>query len=60
VNAKIFVAELQRPAPAALAAKIPAGPSYGDLRFNPVWNSLRGDPHFEKLVTDLTPKPSRR
>jgi tetratricopeptide (TPR) repeat protein len=43
-----------------IVAKIPAGPSYGDLRFNPVWDSLRGDPPFEKLVTDLTPKPWRR
>jgi tetratricopeptide (TPR) repeat protein len=31
-------------------AKIPAGPSYGDLRFNPYWDSLRGDKRFEKIV----------
>ena len=24
--------------------------SYGDLRFNPCWDSLRGDPRFEKIV----------
>jgi hypothetical protein len=33
-----------------LAAKIPAGPTYGDLRFNPCWDSLRGDPRFDKIV----------
>jgi hypothetical protein len=31
-------------------ATIPAGPTYGDLRFNPCWDSLRGDPHFDKIV----------
>jgi tetratricopeptide (TPR) repeat protein len=25
-------------------------PSYGDLRFNPCWDSLRGDPRFDKIV----------
>jgi tetratricopeptide (TPR) repeat protein len=37
-------------------AKIPCGPSYGDLRFNPSWDSLRGDPRFEKIVASLAPK----
>jgi hypothetical protein len=37
-------------------AKIPRGPSYGDLRFNPSWDSLRGDPRFEKMVASLAPK----
>jgi predicted Zn-dependent protease len=31
-------------------ATIPAGPSYGDLKCNPCWDSLRGDPRFDKLV----------
>jgi tetratricopeptide (TPR) repeat protein len=31
-------------------ATIPAGPTYGDLRFNPCWDSLRGDPRFDKIV----------
>jgi tetratricopeptide (TPR) repeat protein len=33
-----------------IVAKIPAGPSYGDLKFNPCWDDLRGDPSFEKIV----------
>ena len=33
-----------------IVATIPAGPSYGDLRFNPCWDSLRGDPRFDKIV----------
>ena len=37
-------------------AKIPFGPSYGDLRFNPCWDSLRGNLRFEKMVASLTPK----
>jgi tetratricopeptide (TPR) repeat protein len=31
-------------------ATIPAGPSYGDLRLNPCWDSLRGDKRFDKIV----------
>jgi serine/threonine protein kinase/Tfp pilus assembly protein PilF len=37
-------------------AKIPGGPTYGNLRFNPCWDSLRGDPRFEKIVASLAPK----
>ena len=32
-------------------ATIPAGPTYGDLLLNPCWDSLRGDPRFDKIVT---------
>jgi len=35
---------------------INGGPSYGDLRFNPQWDDLRGDPRFEKIVESLAPK----
>jgi serine/threonine-protein kinase len=37
-------------------ARIPAGPSYGDLRLSPLWDPLRGDPRFEKIVASLAPK----
>jgi hypothetical protein len=31
-------------------ATIPNGVTYGDLRFNPCWDSLRGDLRFDKIV----------
>ena len=37
-------------------SKIPGGPSYGELRLNPMWDPLRGDPRFEKIVASLAPK----
>jgi len=37
-------------------AKLEGGPTYGELRLNPVWDSLRGDPRFEKIVASLAPK----
>ena len=37
-------------------AKIPCGPSYGDLKLNPKWDDLRGDPRFEQMVESLIPK----
>ncbi len=27
--------------------------TYGDLKFNPLWDPLRGDPRFEKLVEEV-------
>jgi TolB-like protein/class 3 adenylate cyclase/Tfp pilus assembly protein PilF len=30
--------------------------TYGGLRLLPFWDSLRGDPRFEKIVTSLAPK----
>jgi hypothetical protein len=29
---------------------------YGDLKLDPVWDPLRGDPRFEKIVAVLAPK----
>jgi TolB-like protein/class 3 adenylate cyclase len=31
-------------------AKVPYGPSAGDLKLNPVWDELRGDSRFKKIV----------
>jgi TolB-like protein len=47
-----------------VVAKIPVGGSesgatYGDLKFNPCWDSLRGDPRFEKIVASLAPNQAR-
>ena len=37
-------------------AQIPAGATYGDLRLDPFWDPLRGDPRFQKIVASLAPK----
>ncbi len=39
-----------------IVGKIPCGPYYGELRRDPWWDSLRGDPRFEKIVASLAPK----
>jgi hypothetical protein len=38
------------------AAKIPSYLSYGELLLHPRWDSLRGDPRFDKIVASLAPK----
>src|SRR6476469_4163858 len=38
------------------SAKLPVGISYGELKCNPEWDPLRGDPRFEKIVVSLAPK----
>jgi len=39
--------------------KIPAGLSYGELKFPRWWDSLRVDPRFEKIVASLAPKDAK-
>ena len=38
------------------SAKLPVGITYGELKCNPEWDPLRGDPRFEKIVASLAPK----
>jgi tetratricopeptide (TPR) repeat protein len=40
----------------ATAAHIPGMLTYGNLKLEPFWDSLRGDPRFEKIVASLAPK----
>jgi len=40
----------------AKSASIPAGVSYGELKTWSAYDSLRGDPRFEKIVASLAPK----
>ncbi len=36
--------------------KTPGSHTYGNFRLNPMWDPLRGDPRFEKIVNSLAPK----
>jgi TolB-like protein/Flp pilus assembly protein TadD len=36
-------------------AKTPGGPDYGQLKFDPAWDGLRGDARFAKIVDGLRP-----
>ena len=40
----------------AVATRLPGGLSYGQLKLMPMWDALRGDPRFDKIVTSLAPK----
>jgi TolB-like protein/class 3 adenylate cyclase/Flp pilus assembly protein TadD len=39
----------------ATIERVPNGLSYGLLKLQPFWDSLRGDPRFEKIVSSLAP-----
>ena len=43
-----------------IVSKRPNGPSYGELRLDPEWDSLRSDPRFQKIVASLAPKPANK
>jgi hypothetical protein len=36
--------------------RFPNAPTYGQLKLLPLWDPLRGDPRFEKIVASLAPK----
>jgi len=40
----------------AATVQIPGSLSYGNLKLDPNWDALRGDPRFEKMVASLAPK----
>jgi len=40
----------------AVAARLPGYVAYGELKLQPWWDPLRGDPRFEKIVASLAPK----
>ena len=40
----------------AIAIRPPSRLTYGELKLLPLWDPLRGDPRFEKLVASLAPK----
>jgi TolB-like protein/Tfp pilus assembly protein PilF len=40
-------------------AKLPVGITYGELKCDPEWDPLRGDPRFDKVVASFGPAPPR-
>jgi tetratricopeptide (TPR) repeat protein len=38
------------------AVKIPGYLNYGELKLDPVWDPIRNDPRFQKIVASLAPK----
>ena len=36
-------------------SNLPGQPTYGDFKRNPLWDPLRGDSRFEKIVASLAP-----
>ena len=57
--AQVYAWTGEKDAAIAEIAEIERGPtllSYGLLKLSPVWDSLRGDPRFEKILASLAPK----
>jgi hypothetical protein len=44
----------------AVAIRPPSRLTYGQLKLLPYWDSLRGDPRFEKIVASLAPEKASR
>jgi TolB-like protein/Flp pilus assembly protein TadD len=40
----------------AATAKLPGHLNYGELQLDPIWDPIRSDPRFEKIVASLAPK----
>ena len=39
-----------------IAVRYPSSLNYGQLKLSPLWDPLRGDPRFEKIVASLAPR----
>jgi TolB-like protein/Flp pilus assembly protein TadD len=39
-----------------LLAKTPGGPGYGELKYDPAWDAVRGDPRFSAMLNELQPR----
>jgi TolB-like protein/class 3 adenylate cyclase/Flp pilus assembly protein TadD len=40
----------------AESARIPGGVTFGELKLQPQWDALRGDPGFDKIIASFAPK----
>ena len=49
-NAELALGQLEA------VTKTPGYYTYGNLRLSPLWDPLRGDPRFEKIVNSLARK----
>jgi hypothetical protein len=39
-------------------SNLPAQPTYGDFKLNPLWDPLRNDPRFTEIMNRLAPSAS--
>jgi tetratricopeptide (TPR) repeat protein len=42
----------------AAAVQLPAGPDYGRLKFDPVWDDIRTDPKFQQIMSRAMQPPN--
>ena len=44
----------------AFLAKTPGGPPYGQLKYDPAWDAVRGDPRFAEILNQLQPRSKEK
>ena len=44
----------------AFLAKTPGGPHFGQLKYDPAWEAVRGDPRFAAMVNELQPRAKEK
>lgn len=40
-------------------SRIPNGPTFGQLKYDPAWDGVRGDPRFAEMLDQLQPRPKK-
>jgi len=51
----LAISELDQLVNRAAGSNLPAQPTYGDFRWNPLWDPLRNDPRFAAIMKRLAP-----
>jgi serine/threonine protein kinase/tetratricopeptide (TPR) repeat protein len=55
----LAISELDQLVNRAAGTNLPAQPTYGDFRWNPLWDPLRNDPRFTAIMKRLAPVASK-
>ena len=53
------ISELDQLVNRPAGSNLPAQPTYGDFKLNPVWEPIRGEPRFQALVQRLAVTAAR-
>jgi len=59
-QSELAISELNSLTSKSAGSNLPAQPTYGDFKLNPLWDPLRSDPRFTEIMNRLAPTASSK